>query len=62
MKAALVSATSLAALLAFEVGLDVAIDAHPARATSFIVEQPILNFGVVLLNSSVTTSVMTETV
>jgi len=62
MKAALVSATSLAALLAFEVGLDVAIDAHPAKATSFIVEQPVLNFGVVLLNSSVTTSVMTETV
>jgi len=62
MKAALVSATSLAALLAFEVGLDVAIDAHPAKAASFIVEQPTLNFGYVLLNSTVTTSVMTETV
>ena len=50
MKAALVSATSLAALLAFEVGLDVAIDAPRASAQTFTVENP-LNFGNVLLNT-----------
>ncbi len=52
MKAALVSATSLAALLAFEVGLDVAIDAHPASAQSFSATPSPLNFGYVLLNTS----------
>jgi hypothetical protein len=62
MKAALVSATSLAALLAFEVGLDVAIDAHPAKAASFIVEQPTLNFGYVLLNTTATLTSLLETV
>ncbi len=62
MKAALVSATSLAALLAFEVGLDVAIDAQPARAQTFTATPSPLNFGYVLLNSSVTTSALAETV
>jgi len=56
MKAALVSATSLAALLAFEVGLDVAIDAHPASAQSFSATPSPLNFGYVLLNTSGGTS------
>jgi hypothetical protein len=64
MRAALVSATSLAALLAFEVGLDVAIDAQPARAqATFGVSSQTLNFGYVLLNSSGgTTASLTETV
>jgi hypothetical protein len=63
MRAALVSATSLAALLAFEVGLDVAIDAQPARAQAFTVQNP-LNFGNVLLStiSNGTTVSMGETV
>jgi hypothetical protein len=56
MKAALVSATSLAALLAFEVGMDVAIDAHPASAQSFSATPAPLNFGYVLLNTSGGTS------
>jgi hypothetical protein len=63
MKAALVSATSLAALLAFDVGLDVAIDAHPASAQTFSVTPTSLSFGVVLLNSSGgTSSVLAQTV
>jgi PEP-CTERM motif-containing protein len=63
MRAALVSATSLAALLAFEVGLDVAIDAQSARAQTFSVENP-LNFGNVLLSTIAngTTVSMGETV
>jgi hypothetical protein len=64
MKAALVSATSLAALLAFEVGLDVAIDARPASAQASIgISSPTLNFGYVLLNTTGgTTASLTETV
>src|SRR5580658_4175543 len=63
MKAALVSATSLAALLAFEVGLDVAIDAHPANAQAFTASPSNL-FGYVLLNTSAqaTTATAVETV
>jgi hypothetical protein len=61
MKAALVSATSLAALLAFEVGLDVAIDAHPAKAQQFSVSPASLSFGYVLLNSTVGNTVLTLT-
>jgi hypothetical protein len=65
MKAALVSATSLAALLAFEVGLDVAIDAQPARAQQYSQQSfgtTSLNFGYVLLNiSGGTTASLTET-
>jgi hypothetical protein len=63
MRAALISATSLAALLAFEVGLDVAIDVQPARAQTFSVSNSTLGFGYVLLNTSGgTSSVVTETV
>jgi hypothetical protein len=51
MKAALVSATSLAALLAFEVGLDVAVDARPAMAATFAVTPGNNNFGYVLLST-----------
>jgi hypothetical protein len=63
MKAALVSATSLAALLAFEVGLDVAIDARPAKAQAFTASPSSL-FGYVLLNTSAqaTTATAVETV
>jgi hypothetical protein len=63
MKAALVSATSLAALLAFEVGLDAALDSTPANAQAFTATPTSLTFGYVLLNSSGgTTSVLGETV
>jgi mucin-22 len=62
MKAALVSATSLAALLAFEVGLDVAIDARPASAQSFTSSPSVLNFGNVLLNTTFGTTVLPESV
>jgi hypothetical protein len=67
IKMALVSATSLAALLAFEVGLDVAIDAKAAWAQydiqSFTNSPTSLNFGYVLLNTSGgTTASLTETV
>jgi len=63
MKAALVSATSLAALLAFEVGLDVAIDAQPANASVFTSSPGDVNFGYVLLNTSGgTTTMKAETV
>ena len=67
MRTALVSATSLAALLAFDVGLDVAIDTRPAWAQynvqSFNNSPTSLNFGYVLLNTgSGTTASLTETV
>lgn len=62
MRASLASATSLAALLAFEVGVDVAINAPPARAASFTAENP-LNFGDVLLNpTGGTTATLFETI
>jgi hypothetical protein len=63
MKAALVSATSLAALLAFEVGLDVAIDAHPASAAaSFTAAPTSIGFGYVLLNTPQTSFVTASNV
>lgn len=63
MKASLVSATSLLALLAFEVGIDVAIDVPRAHAQSITDSAATLSFGYVLLNTSGgTTATLTETV
>jgi hypothetical protein len=61
MRAALVSATSLAALLAFEVGLDVAIDARPAHASAFTAGTA-LDFGNMIYVLVSTTATALETV
>jgi hypothetical protein len=62
MKASLVSATSLMALLAFEVGIDAAIDVPQANAATFTASPNTLSFGYVLLNSTIGTTAITETV
>ena len=63
MKASLISATSLMALLAFEVGIDVTIDVPRAHAQSITDSAATLSFGYVLLNTSGgTTATLTETV
>lgn len=62
MKASLVSATSLMALLAFEVGIDAMIDVPCANAASFTASPGTLNFGYVLLNTTYGTTALTETV
>jgi hypothetical protein len=56
MKAALVSATSLAALLTFEVGIDVALGTHAAMAQAFSVSPGDAIFGYGLLNTSSATT------
>jgi PEP-CTERM motif len=61
MKASLVSATSLMALLAFEVGLEATLDVPRAHAASFTASPASLSFGYVLLNvTGGTTATLTE--